>query len=296
MIPQKFKKILLKLFSKNIPKRLGYSRKTKLLIIHADDVGLCHDENLASFDAFENGIVNSGSIMVPCEGFNEVVEYAKKNPNADLGIHLTLTSEWEKFKWKPLLPMSEIKGIVNEFGYFPPNKSDLLENYNIDDIKKEFRAQINHAINSGIDITHIDSHMFTAFADQNIIKAYTEIGKEFNLPVLLAFNKTIPKSTTINDLILNNMFIADPEHFAQGLSKYYSQVLTKLKPGLNCLLVHLCYDTDEMQNHTNNEKNFGSAWRQADFDFFTSNECKKILTQNNIRLITWREIRDKLFR
>ncbi|WP_337251669.1 hypothetical protein [Maribacter halichondriae] len=92
------------------------------------------------------------------------------------------------------------------------------------------------------------------------------------------------------------MYIEGPEEYANGAAKYYSDVLKNLKPGLTCLLIHLAYDDEEMRSVTVDMPDYGSAWRQADFDFFSSPECEQLLKEHNITLITWRELRDKITR
>src|SRR5262245_41331660 len=103
--------------SKSVAEKLGYSKETKLLIIHGDDVGVAHSQNRATFNAFKSGLVNSGSIMVPCPWLSEVAAYVKQNPKADLGLHLTLTSEWKNYKWGPVTPSTVVPGLVNRNGF-----------------------------------------------------------------------------------------------------------------------------------------------------------------------------------
>src|SRR5687767_13457717 len=94
-------RITLQIPEKTLAERLGYPRDAKLLIVHADDLGMAHSVNAASIRGLESGLINSASIMVPCPWFPEIAEYARKNPQADLGLHLTLTSEWTDFRWGP---------------------------------------------------------------------------------------------------------------------------------------------------------------------------------------------------
>ena len=289
------KRLLRHVSSKSIQKRLGYPRDTKLLIIHADDLGISGSENAASFEAIEKGMVNSGSVMATCPKFREVADYSKTHPDSDIGIHLTLTSEWPSYKWGPLLHPDESKSITDQQGYFFENKTDLEKEFIPVEVEKELRAQIDKMIESGIDLTHIDTHMFTAFSNNEILKIYISLGKEYKLPVLLIdelpyhtlnFNKTI---------IVDRLYYAKPEDNIAGLTNYYRETLRSIGPGLNCILVHLAFNNEEMKDITTGQLNYGAAWRQTDFDFFTSNECHQLIKNNNIHLITWREIRDKLF-
>src|SRR6185503_11597786 len=103
---------------KTIAERLGYARDAKLLIVHADDLGMSHSVNAATTKAFETGLVNSGSIMIPCPWVSEIAAYARANPNADLGLHLTLTSEWSWLRWGPVLPKTQVSSLLDKEGYF----------------------------------------------------------------------------------------------------------------------------------------------------------------------------------
>jgi predicted glycoside hydrolase/deacetylase ChbG (UPF0249 family) len=290
------KLILRTISSGSIQERLGYSKDEKLLIIHADDLGISRSENAATFESMEKGMVNSGSIMVPCPAFNELSDYSKTHPNADIGIHLTLTSEWSSYKWGPVLPSAEVPGITDSRGFFYEGKDSLYKINVANEVEKEFRAQIKMAIKSGIELTHIDSHMYVAFTTGEIIKKYISIGKEYKLPVLLTYDLPISSWFQKNTIVVDQLYCAKPEDYVKGLKSYYEEAIKTIKPGLNCILVHVAFNNKEMQDITLDQQNFGSAWRQADFDFFTSVDCRQLVENHNIKLITWREIRDKLVR
>ena len=147
----------------NLAQRLGYAKDAKLLIIHADDLGVSHSENAASIAAFEKGVVNSGSIMVPCPWFPEIANYSKVNPTVDLGLHLTLTAEWETYKWKPVSPIAEVPNLVNKKGFLYDNCADVVRKVSAESIEKELRAQVDRALAFGVNVSHLDSHMGCLF-------------------------------------------------------------------------------------------------------------------------------------
>lgn len=294
-IDHKLIKIKLSNSSEGVLRRLGYSKRAKLLIIHADDLGLSSSENEASIEAMKHGSVNSGSVIAPCLKFQEIVNFSKSNPQADIGIHLTITSEWGSYKWRPILPTNEVPSLVDSDGYFFDNHINLLSQFNAKDIEKEFRAQINLVIESGIVPTHLDTHMFTAFRNPNIQNIYISLGKEYNVPVLLNKDKSFLNFNLDKEILVNELYIAKSVDYTRGLDNFYRKILQSLKSGLNSILVHTAYNNTEMHNITQNEVNYGSIWRQADFDFFTSEDCKQIIKNKNIQLITWREIKNKFF-
>jgi predicted glycoside hydrolase/deacetylase ChbG (UPF0249 family) len=280
-----------------LQEKLGYPKEAKLLIIHGDDIGVSHSQNAATIAALEKGPVNSGSIMVPCPWFPEIAAYAKAHPGLDLGLHLTLTAEWKYYKWRPVLN-DQVKSLVTADGFLTDGSVGLRTTAKIDEVEKELRAQINRAIQFGIDPTHLDSHMGMLFQSADLANTYVKLGREFKIPVLL--NKEIINAfkiqTTAMDVVLDKVITAQSPDFKGGMKNYYTNVLNALGPGVNCLLIHLAYDDEEMKAVTIDHPDWGAAWRQADFDFFTSEECRKMLKDQKIQLITWKEIRDKLLR
>lgn len=281
----------------NLAQKLGYPENTKLLIIHADDAGLSHSENQATIKALQSGSVNSYSIMVPCPWFFEMAAFAKENPNYDCGIHLTLTCEWENYKFGPVLSASEVPSLVDQNGYFYKNRKDFKNNAKPSEIKKELTAQIERALQFGIQPTHLDSHMYSVGVTPEIFEIYKELGNTYNLPVFI--NKDFIETIRLSDekydfdntLLADNLLIGYFADFEKGeLRKSYEKALDEITAGFNVFLLHPAFDDFEMQGITINHPNFGSEWRQIDFDFFTSEECKAKLKENNIQLITWKEI------
>lgn len=279
-----------------IQEKLGHPKNTKLLIIHADDIGVSHSVNVATITALEKGSVNSGSILVPCPWMPEIAAYASAHPNADLGLHLALTAEWKHFKWGPVLPRTEVPSLVDNRGFLPDNTPDVGKNAKPAEVEKELRAQVERAKQFGIDPTHFDTHMGSVFVTPELANIYANLGREYKVPVLMpAQAKAIVKDAE-NLVITDNVFIASPDNYKSGMKAYYTKVLNELPVGLNVLILHAAYDDAEMKAVTIDHPDYGAAWRQADFDFFTSEDCKKVLKDNNIKLVTWKEIRDKVVR
>jgi chitin disaccharide deacetylase len=278
-----------------IQRRLGYENNSKLLIIHADDFGLTASENRATIKALNGGMVCSASIMVNCRGFAEAAAYAGEHQDSDLGVHLTLTSEWDSYKWGPVLQPSEVKSLVDGNGHFFKTKDSLSSESRPEDVEKELRAQIELAQKAGVDLTHIDSHMFITTTNPAILEICLKLAKENRIPLLLT--KELPVRYLLRGdlLLVDQLLSADAEDFGD-LRGFYKKTLKAIKPGLTCLLIHTAFNDKEMQDLTSNQELFGSVWRQADFDFFTGEECQNILTENNIKLVTWREVRDKIVR
>ena len=288
---------------KTIQERLGYSKDTKLLIIHADDLGVSQSENEASIYAMEKGSVSSGSIMVPCPWMGNMAAYARSHPNADLGLHLTLTSEWEQYKWPAVTPVNEAGSLVNKNGFLYSAIDSLYMHANINEVEKEIRAQVERAKQFGIDPTHFDAHMGCMFGTAAYIKLLIKLSREYKVPVLLnkdafkmMYNIDITTYTNDKDVLTDRVFMAQPNDFKTGMASYYTNSIKAIQPGLNCILLHAAYENNEMNAVTVNHPDYGAAWRQADFNFFTSKECSDLIKQQKIKVITWKEIRDKLIR
>lgn len=285
-----------------VQEKLGYPKNTKLLIIHADDLGVSHSENTASVTALEKGSVSSASIMVPCPWMPEIGLYAKAHPNTCLGLHLTLTAEWKHYKWGPVLPRTEVPSLVESTGFLPDNSEAVAKNAKLDEIEKELRAQVERSKQFGIDPSHFDTHMGSAFGSKDIAKIYVKLGHEYKVPVLFPRGIENLLGTTLkdlgaeNDVITDNVYIASPADYAAGMMNYYTKILNSIGAGLNVLLLHAALDNDEMKAVTIDHPDYGAAWRQADLDFFTSDECRKLLKDNNIKVVSWKDIRDKIVR
>lgn len=287
----------------SIQERLGYAKDAKLLILHTDDLALSHSEDSASIHLLEKQHASSGSIQVPCPWFSEMAQYAVTHPDADLGLHLTLTSEWKYYKWMPVSGKDKVPSLVNSKGYFYDDLDSLGKMGKPGEVETELRAQIERAIQAGINVTHLDAHMGCAFFNKEFLKIYLKLAREYQLPCLLNVNAfkflykvDITDLLTDKDVVTDNVFMAFPPNDNAQHAAYYTQVLNKLSPGLNCMLIHAAFDDAEMKAITIDHPDYGASWRQVDFDFFNSDDFKKLLGTNNIHLITWKEIRDKLIR
>ncbi len=283
----------------NLAEKLGYLKSDKLLILHADDIGLSKSVNQASFKALKEGSVNSGSVMMPCDFIDDVGEFAINNPNIDLGLHLTVTSEWRDYKWDGVADSFLISSMIDKKGNLYENKKKFTLNASSKDLKKELQAQIDLAKSIGIKPTHIDSHEGALFFDQNIFKTYLEIGEENQLPVFVPsdvavhFDKNFPKPENV--VIVENLYMALPNLEFKDWSDYYVNIVENLKPGLNEIIIHLGYDDKEMQQITVEHPNYGSKWRNLDMDVVSSKSFKQAIKENNIKLVTWREIQNIIY-
>ena len=279
--------------TRSVAERLGHPRGTKMLILHADDLGVAHSENAASFDALDKGIVNSASIMIPTPWVTEVAEYAKKHPDADLGLHLTLTSEWETYRWGSTAPRDQVPSLNDPDGTLPKGTRTVATRAKLDDVERELRAQIDRAYAIGIKPTHVDSHMGALFTTPELMATYVKVARSYKLPFLGFIAPPRPGTqavVTAQDIIPDTVLIADERVPTEGWKQFYLDAIKNLKPGLTELIVHLGHDDAELRAVTVNHPAYGAAWRQRDVDVLSSPEFRQALKDNNVVLVSWREI------
>ncbi|PZX58299.1 hypothetical protein LV84_01503 [Algoriphagus ratkowskyi] len=288
-------------FSQNLAEKLGYAKDAKLLIIHGDDVGVSHSQTKATFDAMKNGVVNSTSMMVPTGWSAEVGEMAKEMPNADIGIHITLTNEWLNFNWGPEAGRTAVPGLANEKGHMFPDCEQVTANASPEEVEKEIRAQIKAANLMGITPTHLDSHMGCIFYGRpEYLASYLKIAQELKIPAMI--NQQMvdgivkPNSALFSGInvdkfpVVDQLFMAEPKDYEAGMEAYYTNSLNNLTSGLNVILIHLAFDDEEMNAVTKDHDTYHAPWRQADYDFFTSEKARELLKMNKVQLVTWREV------
>ena len=279
--------------TKTVAERLGHPADSKLLILHADDLGAAHSVDAASFDALEKGAVSSASVMVPTPWITEVAAYARAHPNADLGLHLTLTSEWETYRWGSVEPADKVPSLLDSAGTFPNDEKLVAANAKPLEVEREIRAQINRALALGICPTHLDSHMGSLFTTPELIATYVKVAHDYRLPFLALKGSplTAPRAgLTAQDIVLDAVIIADREVPRDQWKEFYLKAIANLKPGLTEIIVHLGHDDTELQAVMVNHEPYGSAWRQRDYDVVTSPEFKKALRDNHVILVTWKEL------
>jgi predicted glycoside hydrolase/deacetylase ChbG (UPF0249 family) len=281
--------------SKSLAERLGHPADSKLLIIHADDLAVAHSEDTASFDALDKHAATSASIMVPCPWLTEVADYAKSHPDADLGLHLTLTSEWKTDRWGPVASKDKVPSLLDRSGYLWPETDPAKQYIKAEDAEREIRAQIEHAISMGIHPTHVDSHMGVLFERPDLFAVYVKVAREYKLPFLAALDSNTPKELSSllspNDPIANYVVMASPEVPAKDWKAFYLNAIRDLKPGLTEFIVHLGHDDAELQAVMVDHPDYGSAWRQRDYEVITSPEFKKALEDNHVILVHWSDLK-----
>jgi chitin disaccharide deacetylase len=281
--------------NRSFAERLGYAAGAKLLIVHADDVGMTHAVNAATIKALDTGLVNSASIMVPCPWFPEIVDYAKTHHDADFGLHLTLTSERDYYRWGPVASKDTVPSLVDENGYF---RHDWPRDLRIDpkDVELELRAQIDRAYAMGVRPTHLDSHQYRLIDNgKEVFEVFVRLGHSYKLPIFVtrdwfAQNPYLESSLAPGDIVIDHTVTISPSVPPEKWAEFYTTALKNLQPGITEFVIHVAFDNDELQAATRERDTWGAAWRQRDFDFFTSQKFRALLEQQNIKLVTWGQL------
>jgi len=280
---------------KSLAEKLGYPRDSKLLMVHADDVGVTHSVNAATIKALDTGLVNSASLMVPCPWFPEIADYAKSHPAVDFGLHLTLTSERVSYRWSPVASNDKVPSLVDENGYF---HHDWTATTRIDpkEVELELRAQIDRAYAMGVRPTHLDSHQYRLYENgKDLFEVVLRLAHDYKLPVFVARDwfadhPYLESSLTPADIVPDHTVTIAPSVPPKKWTEFYKTALKNLQPGVTEFVIHLSFADDEMKAATRERDTWGAAWRQRDFDFFTSQKFRHLLQEQNIKLVTWREL------
>jgi chitin disaccharide deacetylase len=165
-------------------KKLGFSDTDRLVIIHTDDIGMCHASVQAFQDLWAFGTITAGAVMVPCPWFPAVAQMCRENPSIDMGVHATLNAEWESYRWGPVSTRASDSGLLDKSGYFHQWHQAVYDNAKPEEVEKEVNAQIEHALSTGMDVTHVDSHMGTIM-NPLFIQSYIQAASSRLLPNML---------------------------------------------------------------------------------------------------------------
>jgi predicted glycoside hydrolase/deacetylase ChbG (UPF0249 family)/ketosteroid isomerase-like protein len=278
--------------------RLGYPRDAKLLILNADDLAVSHSEDVASLSALDQKLITSATAMVPCPWFTEVAAYAKAHPDADLGLHLTLTAEWQTFRWGPVAPRALVPSLTGADGYFYADSGEVAKHAKLEEVEIEIRAQIERAKAMGLAPSHLDAHMHVLYATPELFGVFLKVARDYKLPIRMARNEPLFQSKlgmmAPGDPITDAIFSPGADVPASDWKHYYVTLIKNLQPGVTEVFVHLAHDDAETQGVMINHADWGAAWRQRDLEAISSPEFRKALEDNHVILIGWREIKKLL--
>ncbi len=275
--------------------RLGFPPGTKVLIINGDDFGMNHSTNEGTFKAIQSGGITSATLMTPCPWMLEAAEWAKKHPQANIGVHTTLTSEWGRYKWGPVLGKTAVPSLCTPLGYFFDDVPLVYMSAKPEEVDKEVRAQVEAALATGLDITHIDSHMGTMQYAPGYHEMYLKIAKDYNLPCRMAGHDLMDKfgagyliemADKMGVLHPDVLYMDGPPSLAETES-FFKNLLASLQGGkVSELYIHCGRIDPEMKATTGSMER-----RAADTDFFSDPKTHEFIKSQNIELISYRELK-----
>lgn len=274
--------------------RLGYPRGTRLLIVHFDDLGTTRSGNAAVRAARDSGLVISGSVIVPGPWFQEVAAYARAHPDFDLGVHLALTSEWPGYHWGPVAARSDVPTLLDE-------DSLLLREWNDEtrvrwqDVETELEAQLAAARASGIRVTHVDVHEYVLFTRGPVLfEILRRVAQEAGVPLLSArewvSGREPMRRLPSGPFELARVISISPDIAPSDWDSCYVDQIRALPAGVSELILHPATDSLDVKTLTMDRENWGAAWRWRDWKFVASRGFRRLLREENIHLVTWRQI------
>lgn len=289
-------------------RKLGYSDTDRLVILHTDDIGMCQSSVQAFRDLWELGTITSGAVMVPCPWFPAVAKICRETPEMDMGVHTTLNSEWDSYRWRPVSTLDPASGLLDADGYFHHWQPDVYSQAKPQAVEVEINAQIELAIAAGIDVTHIDSHMGTVMSPL-FIQSYIQAGAVRFLPNMLPRIDAVgietmginPADMKVYEPIMEQLIqmgvpmleglVALPLTDPNGQMETAKKLLGSLPAGITHFILHPAVDTPELRS-------IAYDWesRVANYETFMSDELKKFIESEDIIPIGYRQIREAMRR
>lgn len=299
--------------------RLGFPKNARVIIFHMDDAGMSFSSDRGIEKVFAIGVANSTSVMMPCPWVPQMVRYINEHPGIDAGLHLTLNSEWQDYRWPPVAAKTEVPGLMDSTGSMWRDVADVIKHASPDEVDKEIRAQLSRAEKMGFHPTHLDSHMGTLFASPQYLEKYIQLGIEKQIPLMfpgghdtyisneMGFNavqqqyfQKLGKQIwdaglpLLDDLVNSSYDWNPPSNLNDDASlckwrvALYEKALKELKPGITMVITH-CTDPSEIFSEITDS----GPKRKSDMLAMLDPGFKKFLKDNGFVLTTFRELMER---
>ena len=286
--------------------KLGFESTDKVVILHIDDVGFSHASNVATFECLDFGIASCGATIVPAPWFLETASICRKKPSYDIGVHMTLNSEYDLYRWRALSSIDPKSGLLDSERSLWRTTEEAIGHISSQAAEVEMRAQVQMAIDNGIDVTHIDTHMSTVMAPK-FLPSYLKVAREFNVPAFLPrisrnelearglgalsdfYLKLLDNLEKKGTPLIDNI-ITETMGDSSNKTEYYCKMLKEIKPGITHFLFHPAKLSPELESITPDS----AKWRDLDYQAFTDPKLKEFVKELDLKIIGYREIRDVL--
>ena len=299
--------------------KLGFPKGKKVIILHVDDAGMSYESNVGTMNALDKGIANSTSVMMPCGWVPQFFDYLKKHPTVDAGIHLTLTSEWDNYRWSPLVGKDKAPGLYDEQGAFWHSVAQVVEHASADEVEAEVRAQLARYRAFGVQPTHMDSHMGTLFQPKFVAR-YARVAIDEKIPILFpgghasliikVNNVPAPMQQLAQQVgkqlwdaglpVLDDLdgtsygwtlpagSAATDENIQKYKTQKYIELLNSAKPGLTYIIMHCTAPTPTFDQISGSGQS-----RKGDMLAMMDPALKAFIDKEGIILTTWRELMER---
>jgi predicted glycoside hydrolase/deacetylase ChbG (UPF0249 family) len=288
--------------TKSWGERLGWPAGQRVVIFHADDIGMCYEANQAAQQALAQGQYRSAAIMMPCPWAGEMAAWCVAHPQYDVGLHLTLTSEWKYYRWGPISPRAQVKGLVDPLGFFFHDVFSVAASAGPEEVATEIRAQLARARKLGMQPSHVDTHMGTVYARPDYTAAYLRMAMDEHIPAMAiemtprTIDKFKKQGYPISDASLKALAgytlpklddfhaVVEGKTYEDKRAKFLEQ-LRLFQPGLNEIIYHPSVETDTLKKIT-------GSWQQRAWEnrLFADPAVQRFIRENNIAVTDWKEV------
>ncbi len=285
-----------------ILRKLGFAADDRVVIIHTDDIGMCHASLAAFAELADFGLISSGATMTPCPWFPAVAAYCREHPTVDMGVHLTLNSEWEHYRWGPVSTRERATGLLDAEGYLWRSSEEVWAHADAEAGAAELAAQIERALAAGIAVTHIDTHMGT-IAHPKFLHSYLDLARQHHLPAMIprwdeerwqargydrqtalqavaAVTALEEEGVPLFDSVTGLHLDTPEDRMAQAKA-----ALRSLPPGLTHFIIHPSKDTPELRAITPDWRG-----RVADYETFMREELAAFIRNCGLHVIGYRAL------
>ncbi|UOF91215.1 polysaccharide deacetylase family protein [Fodinisporobacter ferrooxydans] len=282
---------------RTLAEQLGYQRTDRVLIINCDDLGMCHSANEAAFVSLLHGLATSATIMIPCPWAYDAIQRWHQHRNLAIGIHLTLTSEWETYRWRPIAPSWKVPGLIDPDGFMWRSITDVYTHATPEEVYLECKSQIEQGIDWGLDITHLDSHMGVMQIHPCYLQVYAQLAGEYRLPLRMASQNDyaaigLPdirnRVAETGIIFCDNLILPEHKYKDETMKEFVLRKLSELPFGISEFFIHASIMTPELQAIVDNWQ-----MRCDEFCLFTADrDIQSKIIQERIFFTTYRLLRD----